>query len=67
MAFHIAPKKVKRCLVCGQTKKLWSNERICPECRALPIDERNQKRSKRKPKGSVWAVSGGLPSLGKRR
>ncbi len=64
---HVGPKRVKRCSVCGQTKKLWSNEKMCGECRSLPLEERNAKRAKRKPKGSVYAVSGGLPSLGRRR
>lgn len=64
---HVGPKRVKRCSVCGQTKKLWFNEKMCGECRSLPLEERNAKRAKRKPKGSVYAVSGGLPSLGRRR
>jgi len=57
----------KRCQVCGQTKKMAPNERICPDCRALPLNERQKKRAKRKPKGSVRAVQGGLPGLGRRR
>lgn len=60
-------KRIVRCGVCGQTKKLLASERMCAECRALPIEERRVKRAKRKPKGSVLAVSGGLPGLGRRR
>jgi hypothetical protein len=40
---------------------------VCKRCRILPLEERRRLRSKREPKGSVWAFSGGLPSLGKRR
>jgi len=60
-------KHSKRCVVCGQTIKMEALERMCAACRELPIENRRILRAKRKPKGSVWTVSGGLPSLGKRR
>jgi hypothetical protein len=55
------------CFTCGQTKKMGPRARMCKECQSLSPMERRILRAKRKPKGSVWAVSGGLPSLGKRR
>jgi hypothetical protein len=59
--------KKRRCLVCGQAKKIYLGERICGDCQFLSAAERRNLRAKRKPRGSVWTVSGGLPSLGKRR
>jgi len=64
---NMAKKPAKRCIVCGQMKKLPMRSRMCNPCRSLTPDERKEKRSHRKPKGSVYTVSGGLPSLGKRR
>jgi hypothetical protein len=59
-------KRARRCLVCGQTGKFGFGKRMCIPCRSLSMEQRRAKRAKRKPKGSVWTVGGGLPSLGKR-
>jgi predicted nucleic acid-binding Zn ribbon protein len=57
----------RQCVVCGQMKPLFPNERMCDACRLLTAAERNVRRRRRKATRSVWAMSGGLPSLGKRR
>lgn len=63
------PLRLKRCFVCGKTRKVTELERICLPCLTLSPKERGILRAKRKPKGrrGIWFVSGGLPSLGKRR
>ena len=59
----------KRCVVCGHTKSMWPQERMCLTCRSLPTEERRQKRAVRggRRKRRLHTVSGGLPSLGKRQ
>jgi NMD protein affecting ribosome stability and mRNA decay len=57
--------KKRQCVVCGRPKKMGRSERMCADCQFLSLEERRVLRAKRKPKGSVWTVSGGLPSLGR--
>lgn len=59
----------KFCVVCGHTKFMWPQERMCFTCRSLPTEQRRQKRAVRRgsKKRSLHTVSGGLPSLGKRQ
>ena len=62
--------KVRRaCVVCGHTKFMWPQERMCITCRTLSTEERHQKRATRKGsrRRSLHTVSGGLPSLGKQQ
>lgn len=58
----------RRCVVCGKKKRMFSHERMCLQCRVKPAEERKQIRAEHggKRRRSIYAVSGGLPSLGKR-
>jgi ssDNA-binding Zn-finger/Zn-ribbon topoisomerase 1 len=58
-------KRFRTCTVCREKRELAEGDNICPDCQWLRAYKKGLK--KRKPKGSVWTVSGGLPSLGKRR
>jgi hypothetical protein len=61
-------KKTRFCLVCGRQKNIPAKKRTCTVCCVLSPDVRRSLRAKRKQRhSSVWAVSGGLPTLGKRR
>lgn len=61
-------KITRRCVVCGKKKRMWSHERMCITCRVLPAEDRKEKRAQHggKRRRSIYTVSGGLPSLGKR-
>jgi hypothetical protein len=60
-------KHSRRCAVCGKQKRMFFHERMCLPCRMLPADERKAKRAAKAPKRrrSIYALPGGLPSLGK--
>lgn len=62
-----AGKTKRRCVVCDKKKMMWSHERMCLACRVLPAEDRKVKRAKhgRSRRKSIYAISGGLPSLGK--
>jgi len=59
----------KSCAVCGHTKSMWPQERMCFTCRSLPTEERREKRAVRGASRlrTLRTVAGGLPSLGKRQ
>lgn len=65
-------KRPKSCLACRRAKVVFPAI-ICVSCvdteRGLKAVAKFRRSSVVKPKkrGSIWAVSGGLPSLGKRR
>jgi len=61
-------KSTRRCLVCGKKKRMFPHERMCLQCRVLPPEERKQIRAAHggKRRRSIYTISGGLPSLGKR-
>jgi hypothetical protein len=64
-----------KCNVCGKALKPRNRgrQRLCSKCVELPESERKKKKEERsRAKGSggsksIRAVSGGLPTLGKRR
>jgi cell division protein FtsB len=57
----------RRCLVCGQTKLLRPNERMCDDCEQLSEIERSRRRSLRKRKASKGTIPGDLRPRGKRK
>lgn len=58
----------KHCLACGYMPVKFPAV-LCPHCAGTPQGFKAIKRYRktRRPRGSVRAVSGGLPSLGRRR
>jgi hypothetical protein len=58
--------RFRTCMVCRKKRELAEGEQICGDCQWLREYRKGLKKRKL-PKGSVWAASGGLPSLGKRR
>lgn len=63
------PRPKIKCNLCGKVHRSRGNG-ICYPCTQLPAWKQKQMADNRKAsktKRNIWAVSGGLPSLGKRR
>ena len=61
---------LRKCIVCGNQTRFPKTTRMCKRCSKLSAEVRREIREKRRKKGirsSVYAISGGLPSLGKRQ
>jgi ribosomal protein L40E len=58
-------RKEKQCRGCGITYPMRASQVLCRHCTAAGVS--HKKKQKRRKASSVWTVSGGLPSLGKRR